>query len=70
MRLDKLRGLHVPPPGVTAHQRHVGEGLAEQDLVDHGHHVVLVVAPFQQELLPGVGSTVVTHRGSVWLEQD
>ena len=54
VRLDGVGGVLVH---VGHHQGHVREGLSQQDLVEDGHHVALVVPPSQVE--HGVGGGLV-----------
>ena len=66
MSLYELSRLHVLPSWVSAHKRDIRERLCELYLVYDGHHVVLVVAPFQGEegrrVFPALRlAVVVTH---------
>ena len=46
--LDGVRGVLVD---ISQDQRHVGEGLREEDLLEDRHHVGLVVSPLEVEEL-------------------
>ena len=46
--LDGMRGVLV---NISQDQRHVGEGLREENLLEDGHHVGLVISPLEVEEL-------------------